>query len=130
MKTGRCHPGDYPIGESWNGEDRGRATAPAKAREIERVDLVPDGDAFRQWDHVETGNDQPVDQDEGDAIASNSPAASAVEHASIHGSESAFQPGNRREAEITKQFREHQKGESAVKVIALEIKKDLEAALA
>lgn len=59
-----------------------------KAWKVECVHLVLFGNAFRKRDHVKAGDDQPMNQDEGGAIAGDGPttsATSAVKYPPIYG---------------------------------------------
>ena len=56
-----------------------------KAWKVECVHLVLFGNAFGKRDHVKAGDNQPVNQDEWDAIAGDSPTASAVKYSPIYG---------------------------------------------
>ena len=117
MNTGRRYPANDRVRQLWNRQHLGTALTTTKAGKVERVHLVLSGNEFCQRNHVKAGNDQPVNEDERDVIASGWPAASAVERASLHGRETALQPGARRKPEITKQFRKHAEGETQLALV-------------
>jgi hypothetical protein len=82
------------------------------------------GNLLGERDHVETGDDEAVDENERHALAGRSSAASAVEGSAIHWRPTALQTRGGRQAEIAQELRQHQSeaaaGEAVQALLAIQ----------